>query len=89
LAWLAIAIAANLLDAVFTLHFTNMGIEEANPIMAWALSVGPAFFFILKFGLFTTAIIFLAKKRPRLLIPVTILYISIVAWHILWLCRIF
>ena len=87
--WLVIANIANFFDTIFTLYATQtLSIEEANPIMAWALDVNPFFFVVLKLGLFALAIYFIAKKRPRLLPPVAILYILVVAWHILWLGKI-
>jgi len=86
--WLTVAIIANFFDAIFTLRAISLGVEEANPIMAWALDISPFFFVMLKLGIFTVAICFLAEKKPRLLRPVAILYVMIVAWHLAWLSQI-
>mgnify|MGYP001158308420 CR=1 FL=1 len=86
--WLVIALIANYLDATFTLYAISLGVEEANPVMAWALEISPMFFMALKLGLFTCAAVFISEKRPGLLPWVTMLYMSVVAWHLIWLSQI-
>ena len=76
----------NFSDAVLTLYAVSKGIEEANPTMAWAISVSPALFIVLKFVVFSIAIEFIAKAKPILLRPIGILYMLVVAWHLsFWL----
>jgi hypothetical protein len=86
--WLFIALMANYFDGTFTLYAISMGVEEANPLMRWALDVGPFFFMMMKMTLFTTAAWYLWKNSPRLLPWVSLLYITVVAWHLLWIFKI-
>ena len=68
---------------MFMVVQTIMGIA-----MAWALEISPMFFMALKLGLFTCAAVFISEKRPGLLPWVTMLYMSVVAWHLIWLSQI-
>ena len=86
--WLTVALIANYLDASFTLYAISLGVEEANPLMSWALEVSPHFFMVVKLSLFTCAAVFLSEKKPRLLPWVTMLYMSVVVWHLIWLSQI-
>jgi len=77
----------NFLDAALTLYATSRGVEEANPIMAWALEVSPLFFAAVKFAVFGVAIDFLARRCPSTLVPIAVLFGMVVAWHIFfWSC---
>tara|TARA_R100000234_G_scaffold118970_1_gene100663 strand:- start:991 stop:1278 length:288 start_codon:yes stop_codon:yes gene_type:complete len=80
--WLVLCHILNFLDAILTLYAVSKGVEEANPIMAWALEVSPLFFAVVKFTVFGVAIDFLSRKRPAYLIPVACLFGLVVAWHI-------
>lgn len=80
--WMVLCHLLNFSDAVLTLYAVSKGVEEANPTMAWALTISPALFILLKFAVFSIAIEFIAKVRPALLGPVGILYMSVVAWHL-------
>ena len=80
--WLVLCHVLNFLDATLTLYAVSRGVEEANPIMAWALEVSPLFFVAVKFTVFGIAIDFLARKRPTFLVPVAVLFGLVVAWHI-------
>tara|TARA_R110002020_G_scaffold97596_4_gene232655 strand:+ start:181 stop:468 length:288 start_codon:yes stop_codon:yes gene_type:complete len=82
LVWLMSCQFCNFLDASFTLYVVSRGVEEANPVMAWAINVSPLFFIIVKLALFTVAIDFIARHRPLLLKWVAILLMSVVAWHL-------
>ena len=55
LVWFSLCHIFNFLDGVLTLAAISRGVEEANPIMAWALSVGPEFFLFIKFTIFAAA----------------------------------
>ena len=81
LVWLLMCQSCNFVDVIFTLYAVSRGVEEANPIMAWAISVSPLFFIILKLALFTVAIDFIAIKQPWLLKWIAVLLISVVVWH--------
>ena len=82
LVWVATALVCNFLDAVLTLHAVSLGVEEANPIMRYAMEVSPGFFIMAKFMLFGYAINFLAQKSPKLLLPTALIYMSIICWQI-------
>ena len=78
----------NLLDAACTLVWLQMGLAtEANPIMNWALQLGPAAFILSKVGLVSLAVVMLWRHRQfssaRLaLVPVAVLYALIAGTHI-------
>jgi hypothetical protein len=85
--WLLIVcLLLNIADAGLTLCAISLGVVEANPLMAHALSYGPSFFLAVKISLFTLAATFLYFKRPRALAPVAIIYLMILIYHLLfWL----
>jgi len=78
----------NLVDALGTLTWLQMGLAtEANPIMNWALEMGPAVFILSKVALVCLAVALLWKHRDvavaRLaLVPVAMLYALIVGTHL-------
>ena len=80
--WLVMCHVFNFSDVVFTLYAISHGVEEANPVMAWALSVSPLFFVVLKLTLFALAIDFIAKRKPCLLKWIAVLLMCVTAWHI-------
>jgi hypothetical protein len=80
--WLVLCHVCNFLDAVMTLRAVNQGAKELNPIMAWTLEQSPGFFLFIKFLLFSYAIDFIAKRSPKLLILVGVVFLSVVAWHV-------
>jgi hypothetical protein len=82
LTWLFICQICNFADASFTLYAVAHGVEEINPVMAWALNTSPLLFIFIKLLLFSLAIDFIAKKRPSLLKWIAVLFMSVVAWHI-------
>ena len=59
---LTLAIIGNLIDTVATLHLTNLGYVEANPIMAWLLQ-WPLLFIAIKILAMTAVIILLWRDR--------------------------
>ena len=84
--WYLISHLMNFCDAVLTLYAVSNGIEEANPIMAWTLSVSPVLFLSIKFLVFGSAVHFIALKRPSLLLYVSLLFMVVLAWHLsFWL----
>lgn len=86
--WLVACHVLNFLDAVMTLRAVAIGVEEANPIMAWALSISPLFFAFVKFAVFGVAISFLARTRPSVLPFVSGLFALVMLWHIsFWIIR--
>lgn len=48
-------------DAVATLEMTERGADEWNPIMAFALSVGPWYFFLVKMAAVTVCSLVLSR----------------------------
>jgi hypothetical protein len=85
--WLLLAcILLNIADASLTLCAVNLGVLEANPLMAYALSHGHLFFLSVKILLFTVATVFLYFKRPRTLVPVAVIYSMVLIYHLsFWL----
>ncbi len=45
---LAVVFALSLSDAAFTLHHLSNGGQEANPLMSYAIGLGPMAFFVIK-----------------------------------------
>lgn len=84
--WYVISHLMNFCDAILTLYAVSNGIEEANPVMAWALSISPALFLSVKFFVFGCAVHFVALKRPALLMYVGLLFMTVLCWHVsFWL----
>lgn len=84
-AWLLIAcLLLNVADAGLTLCAIEIGVLEANPLMAYALSRGTTFFLATKISLFTAAAVFLYYKRPKILVPVTVIYLAVLIYHLLF-----
>ena len=81
LVWFSLCHIFNFLDGVLTLAAISRGVEEANPIMAWALSVGPEFFLFIKFTIFAAASWYILHRAPRLLMPIGILFAAVLLWH--------
>ncbi len=74
----------NVADAGLTLCAIDIGVLEANPLMAHALSRGTSFFLAVKILLFTAAAVFLYYKRPKILVPVTITYMAVLIYHLMF-----
>jgi len=78
----------NLLDAAATITWLQMGLAtEANPVMNWALQLGPAAFILSKVALVCLAVAMLYRHRQltsaRLaLVPVAMLYALIAGTHV-------
>ena len=78
----------NLIDALATLTWLEMGLAtEANPVMNWALQLGPATFILSKVALVCLSVALLWRHRDiataRLaLVPVAMLYALIVGTHL-------
>jgi len=78
----------NLVDALATLTWLHLGLAtEANPVMNWALQLGPSVFILSKVALVCLAVTLLWRHREvtgaRLaLIPVAMLYALIAGAHI-------
>lgn len=63
---LAMVLVFNLIDAALTLLAVHVGIaEEANPIMAAILSLGPVPFVMTKIGLVSLGVAMLWRMRRR------------------------
>ena len=86
--WLIICYACNVADAFFTLYAISKGVDEAKPIIAWAIDLSPTFFIILKLALFTVAAEFIAKNRPKLLKWIATMLFFVILWHISFIFKI-
>ena len=64
---LLLILILSLLDAVLTLHLVPKGAWEANPMMRYALEIGPAFFITTKYFLTAAGFLFLIRNG-RLLV---------------------
>ena len=82
LVWLLLCHLGNTADVALTLYAIEHGARELNPIMAWALSISPVLFIMIKFIVFGLAIDLLAQYASSLLRWVAVLYMSIMAWHL-------
>ena len=82
LVWLILCHFGNAADVALTLYAIHNGATELNPIMAWAISVSPLFFIIVKFVVFSLAIDVLACHGPKILRWIAIIYMSVMAWHL-------
>jgi hypothetical protein len=81
LTWFMLCHLFNICDAVLTLVAMSRGVEEANPIMAWALAISPVFFVAAKFAIFYVALGWIAYKAPGLLMPIGMLFASVIGYH--------
>lgn len=84
----------NLLDAVFTLTFLQIGVaEEANPIMRLANESSPVSFMAIKLGIVNLGVAVLASYRDavlaRLALQIAVaIYAVIVTWHLAFLAHV-
>jgi Domain of unknown function (DUF5658) len=68
--WLGVVAASvvvfNLVDAVFTLVYTHLGVaREANPLLEQVLAESPVRFMIIKLGLVSLGVALLWRVRHR------------------------
>jgi hypothetical protein len=81
------------IDALLTLWLLNRGAYEVNPIMKYFLQIGPYTFFIFKYFLTVTSVIFLLifrnvsirgirLKARSALYYILVFYLAVVAWEI-------
>ena len=82
LSWLLLCHFGNIADLVLTLYAINNGVEEANPLMAWLLSISPFLFGAVKVLVFSLAIEIIARKYAALLKPIALFYLLIMTWHL-------
>jgi len=59
-------VAANVFDVAATIEVIRRGADEWNPLMQYALSVGPWYFFFLKFTVITGGAAFLAVYARKM-----------------------
>lgn len=84
----AALLVLNLLDAIFTLGYVQLGAaEEANPLMALPLANGPLAFMLIKLSLVSLGVTLLwrlQKHRTAVagMFGGTGVYIALVAYHI-------
>jgi hypothetical protein len=88
LALLAAVLGLNVLDALFTILWVDLGIaHEANPILRPLFDIGPGTFFIAKMSLVSVALAFLwAQRRSSLVFAglglSTAVYGVLLAYHL-------
>jgi hypothetical protein len=75
------------LDAVFTLSHLGRGGREANPIMDWAIRLGPGVFLAVKGLLTMTGMVLLVVHRffrgvRPLLLAILLVYTGLMAYHL-------
>jgi hypothetical protein len=81
----------SVLDALFTLLYINRGGGEANPLMDFALQLGPTMFLLIKMGLTGIGVTILALHQNfraglRGLYGIYCLYMLLLGYHgALWL----
>lgn len=87
--WSLIALAVlNAIDAFATLHWVTHGLAtEANPVMDWALALGPGWFIAAKLALVTLGCIGLWRHSERRVVrfaafPLVALYALVCAGHL-------
>jgi hypothetical protein len=84
----------NLLDAVFTLTFLQIGVaEEANPIMRMAYESSPLSFMAIKLGIVNLGVAVLSSYREAVLARFALkfavaIYAVIVTWHLAFLAHV-
>lgn len=82
LIWLLLCHFGNFADLALTLYAVAHDVQEANPLMAYLLDMSPFLFGTVKLILFSFAIDYIAKKQPRLIKPIALFYMIIIAWHL-------
>jgi len=66
--WIRIVLALNLLDLLFTVYYIESGLAvEANPLLAAAYNVSPAYFATVKMSLAVLGLTLLYKNRKSAL----------------------
>jgi hypothetical protein len=86
-----VVLALAVIDTVFTVRHLGLGIDEANPIMRWALAAGGnALFAGVKIGVTSLALGFLLvhvrfRLTQALLVATLVLYVGVLGIHVrLW-----
>jgi hypothetical protein len=83
----------NLFDAICTYFWVACGLaEEANPIMAYILTVSPPGFILYKILIVNLSVLLLWRLRSRLFcrivtIPVTAVYVGIAMIHVSFIMK--
>jgi hypothetical protein len=76
----------NFFDGMLTLYAAKLGVLELNPLMAWALSQGPAVFLVIKVLAVSVCLEFLDRhlegKNRKLLSYLFIIYSAVILWHV-------
>ena len=77
----------NFVDAVLTLHFLTVGVEEINPLLEAMYKISPGLFVIVKFGLILFGVEVLRRhlknsKRLAALVAVNLLFLGVVTWQL-------
>jgi hypothetical protein len=84
----AAIVVLNLLDAVFTLVYTRLGLaEEANPLLQHVLADSPLRFVVVKLGLVSMGVALLWRQRHRRtaaagLLATGAMYVWLLGYHL-------
>ena len=76
----------NFLDALLTLCVVSVfGVEEANPVLTWALRYSPTTLLVIKFTTVTFALVYLEKnvsvRREWIFDCILVILLSVFCWH--------
>ena len=86
---IVVLVALNVWDAVFTHYGLQSGqMVEVNPLMAWAYALGPLFFFVMKGGILSIALIPAWVMRHEKSMTV-FLAISVALYYLLFSYQVF
>jgi hypothetical protein len=80
------ACVLNVFDVIATLFILDRGGIEVNPLMAGLIELSPVLFAVVKIVVFTLAVIFMARHRPKLVRWVVVGYGILAAWHVCLAC---
>ena len=76
----------NFFDGLLTLYAVSLGVLEVNPLMRWALGLGPLWFLFVKVGVVSTGLYFLDKQlegsKRKIFLLLLAAYALVIAWHV-------
>ena len=82
--WLGLLVIASLLDAITTVMALNKGgLQEANPVMRWAMSVITPVMALVLIKAIPLVAIYLTLQDNILYVPLAVLaYLCVAAWNL-------
>lgn len=86
--WYLAANAFNALDVVLTLWFLELGLHEANPVMASLLEISPEMFAVVKLGsLWAITSAWIWYDRLGRLVTASLLFAAVCVWNLVQISR--